>query len=228
MDEKRIRIQNSFSSIYRAIIFVFLLLTVIFALCLFYNFEFYVSGDGEIVTSVEAPIKSKKNGTILKFLVKDGSTVSCNQEIICLKDDSGKIFTINTPISGQFIRLSDEDVSAGRTIRANQIVAIVLDEGKYFRSKVSEKDVLDIKEGQNCFVRLWALDRKESKPLEGKVLYVSDLPSYELKKTYYSVFCFLDEDGPVGEVKLGMGGQAKIAVGKNSLFDYILGFKKRE
>jgi hypothetical protein len=229
MNEKRIKIKEKLNIIYNAIGISFIFLILILLICLFLKFNLNVSGSGTVVQSIEVQVESEYEGDVSGIYVKDGEHVFAGEEIYTLKNNLGEKIFVFAPKDGQFITMGSEVANINDHVKKGQMLGVVLSDGVFFKAEINERDVPDVKENQTCFIRIWAFEGDSYQPLGGKVFFISDFPDYGDQKTFYSVFCVFDENqSSVKNLKLGMGGKAKIMIGKYTLFDSIFGIRDRE
>lgn len=229
MRESKIDIRKNLKVIQYLISLTFLLLFSLLAISIFVKFNFYITGNGIMQTELEIPILSKFNGKIVDVNLKNGEKIFNDQIIANVKCDDNKIYSIKSPKSGELVKIGDADMNLGSEINKDQICGILIRRGLFFKAFITEIDVLDLKEGQDCLIRITAFDKVNYPPFEGKVFYVSEIPVEQGGVKSYPVFCTLNEPYFLKKGnKIGMSGVAKIQKGKSTVFNILFGRRERE
>lgn len=194
----------------------------------FIQADFYTKGWGTVVGTTQIMVVSQYNGILAKVNVRSEQQIKKDTVIANVIED-GKNFAIVAPKTGEFLKIGDEDLTVGKTVDKYQICGMIIRNGSFFEILVGEQDILDVKEGQKCIFRITAFEHENYPPIYGNVFYVSDLPTIQDYKNYYTVICTFDGTSPLEKrTRVGMSGTAEILVGKETVFNLLMGRRKRE
>ncbi|MCP4139028.1 MAG: HlyD family efflux transporter periplasmic adaptor subunit [Chloroflexi bacterium] len=131
--------------------------------------------------------------------------VARQQAILDAALENLNLATLTTPIGGT---VASVDISLGETVTPGLIVVIVGDmsEMQLETTDLSERDIPDVKIGQNVSAYIDALDQEVS----GKVTYIAPQASSLGGDVVYTVTITLNEKVP--ELRWGMSAEVKINV----------------
>ncbi len=224
MGEQRYNIKQNMRTVKLTVIISFFFLLAILLLSVFARFGFFVSGYGNITNRMEVAVRIEKSGTLVKKFVRDGQNVLEGQKILSLKKPNQDIEFVLAPVSGQFLELDEDNLQTGREVSLSEICGMIVRQGLFLKADIDEKDILDVKPGQKCYVRILSVDKYKETSVLGRVYYVSDSPRIENQKVFYSVYCTMDDDYfSEKSLKIAMSGRVKIRVRRSTVFDALLG-----